>query len=818
MLRISLQTLRSRRGTLAGAFVAIWLAVTLAYATGTLMAGALSAPGPGRLAAADAVVRADPSVKVDAENVDVVPGPRLPAAAVERAAQVGGVARAVGDVAFTAGVFDARGRALHGAGVDRVQGHGWPSAALTPYRLTAGRAPSAPRDVVADARLGARVGASLRIVTPGGEGTYRVSGLASGRASQDEGQAALFFTAEAAQAQSRAPGHVNAVGVVAAPGVSPAALRVRLQKDLGPRVEVLDRDHAANADAGDPSASDRATLVSIFGTMGGIAGAVALFVVAGTFALAIAQRRRETAVLRALGATPRQVRRLIATEAFLLSLVASGLGLLAGGPLARAIVSVLADHGVVPAGFEPGHSWIPLVAALGMGIGVAQVAVVAAARRAGRVRPAEALREVAVEHGRPGVVRTLAGVLSLAGGAAMALLFSGEQASAFSILAAILLATGTALLGRWLLGLPAALLSRPLRLLGAPGLLASTGLAANRWRSAALATPILLIAMLVGSQGVLTASSRHDTESVTEARVKAAHVVAGRDGAPLPAGTAAQLARLPGVDAATSVLPTQVFLLGQGLTGWDAPWPAAGLGGPGADRTADLRRAQPATWATSAAPAWPSAASSPPRVTCRSAMPCRRGSRTPRGSRSASRRSTTSPRASATSCSTRRWPGRTRRATDSAILVAGGRTAARSLDRYAAAHPGVRVQDARRAPRRRAHTRHERRLGRVDGHRPVGAVRRPGAGQHRRHGHVGAPRRAGHDPPARRHAGPGDPDGGARARPGGRGGAGDRRRDRRGLRHGSAAGRSRDRPGRAGGRRGRARSRAPSRWPSRPGS
>ena len=362
--------------------------------------------------------------------------------------------------------------------------------------------------------------------------------------------------------------------------------------------------------------------------MGGIAGAVALFVVAGTFALAIAQRRRETAVLRALGATPRQVRRLIATEAFLLSVVASGLGLLAGGPLARAIVSVLADHGVVPAGFEPGHSWIPLVAALGMGIGVAQVAVVAAARRAGRVRPAEALREVAVEHGRPGAVRTLAGVLSLGGGAAMALLFDGEQAYAFSILAAILLATGTALLGRWLLGLPAALLSRPLRLLGAPGLLASTGLAANRWRSAALATPILLIAMLVGSQGVLTTSSRHDTESVTGARVKAAHVVAGRDGAPLPAGTAAQIARLPGVDAATGVRPTQVFLLGKGLTGWDAPWPAAGLGATGAARARDLgvRAGEHARRAR--APPSPSAASSRPRATSWSATRSARASRT----------------------------------------------------------------------------------------------------------------------------------------------------------------------------------------------
>ena len=66
MLRISLQTLRARRTTLAGAFAAIWLAVTLAYATGLLMAGALSAPGPGRFAAADAVVRADPTVTVGA--------------------------------------------------------------------------------------------------------------------------------------------------------------------------------------------------------------------------------------------------------------------------------------------------------------------------------------------------------------------------------------------------------------------------------------------------------------------------------------------------------------------------------------------------------------------------------------------------------------------------------------------------------------------------------------------------------------------------------------------------------------------------------
>ena len=561
MLRISWQTLRSRRGALTGAFVAIWLAVTLAYATGLLMSGALGAPGPGRLAAADAVVRADPTVRVGDEPVDVVPAPRLPAAAVARAESIPGVERAIGDISFPAGVWDAAGRRLP---AERLRGHGWQSAALTPYRLTAGQAPSRPRDVVVDARLGVRAGDTVRVVAPGGDAPYRVSGVAAGSADE----VALFFAPDVAGTLSGAPG-VDAIGVV---GASPAELHGR----MGEGVEVLDAAHASAADAGDPTTADREALVAIFGTMAGIAGTVALFVVAGTFTLAIAQRRRETAVLRALGATPRQVRRLIAGEALIVSLAATALGVLTGRPLALAIVDLLVDRGVAPEGFALGSSLIPLAAAVGAGIGIAQLAVVAAARRAGRVRPAEALREVAIEHGRPGVFQLLSGVLCLGGGIAMAMIFSGEAALAFSILGGILLASGTAMLGRWLLGLPAAALSLPLRLLGAPGLLASTGLAANRWRTAALATPVVLIAMLVGTQGVLQASSQEDTERVTEARVTADQVVVGAGGAPLPAGTAGALARLPGVRAAAGMLPTELFLLDDGL-GWDTPWTAAGL-------------------------------------------------------------------------------------------------------------------------------------------------------------------------------------------------------------------------------------------------
>jgi putative ABC transport system permease protein len=156
VLRISFQTLRANRSTLAGAFVALWLAVTLAYAAGQLLAGALASPGPGRFAAADAVVRADPRVPVGtAESAGVAPAPLLDASVVRR------FEGAVGDVSFEVGAFDTAGRPL---GDRQLSGHGWGSAALTPYTLVSGRAPTAAHDVVADARLAA--GPRARIATP----------------------------------------------------------------------------------------------------------------------------------------------------------------------------------------------------------------------------------------------------------------------------------------------------------------------------------------------------------------------------------------------------------------------------------------------------------------------------------------------------------------------------------------------------------------------------------------------------------------------------------------------------------------------------
>src|SRR4051812_8003848 len=230
MLRISWQTLRARRASLSGAFVAIWLAVTLAYAAGLLMTGALSAPGPGRFAAADAVVRADPSIELaDDESTDAMPGPRVDARLTARVAKVSGAERAIGDVSFPVGAF-AGGGAVHVGTGERLRGHGWSSAGLTPF---AGRAPAGPHEVVADGRLGLRPGVSLRVAAPAGEETFRVAGLARSRAGADNGERSLFFVDATAARLSGTPGRVAAVGVAAARGTSAATLRARLASALG---------------------------------------------------------------------------------------------------------------------------------------------------------------------------------------------------------------------------------------------------------------------------------------------------------------------------------------------------------------------------------------------------------------------------------------------------------------------------------------------------------------------------------------------------------------------------------------------------------
>jgi putative ABC transport system permease protein len=584
MLALALSTVRARRVAFAGAVIAITLGVTLVCATALLMANALASSGAGRFGAVDAVVMADSSITVghgdSASAVTVHPPPRLPAELVSAAAKVDGVGRAVGDLAFPATAVDARGRILSAAGADRTEAHGWASAALTPYMLAAGRAPTRVDEVVVDTRLAnagrVRVGQRLRVVVPAGTRAFRVSGLAAAPAHGDRGQSALFFADQTAAELADTLGQVNAIGIFAEASTRPDVLRTRLQARLGDSVKVLSRRRAADADAGDPRSAQREDVIAFLGTLGALAAVIAVFIVASTFAFTITQRRRELALLRAVGATPQQVRRMIAAEALVLAAIGGVPGCAAGLPLADAIGRGLVWHGVAPQGLHADPNAIALLIAFASGVLIAELAVLAAARRAARIRPAEALLEAAIEPRGLGVARWLLGLAALGGAAAMFALFGGDNANSFAEVTALLLAIALALLSPLLLALPATLLSWPLRF-RASGFLASAAMATHRRRVGAVAAPLVLLVALAGSYAISDATTRAATQDTTANRTRAPFVVVARAGEGLPLSAASITRRLPGVTAAVGTVPTQVYLLDSGLDNYGSAWDSAGI-------------------------------------------------------------------------------------------------------------------------------------------------------------------------------------------------------------------------------------------------
>src|SRR5206468_8538700 len=123
---------------------------------------------------------------------------------------------------------------------------------------------------------------------------------------------------------------------------------------------------------------------------------IAMFVLTSTMGLSIQQREREIALLRAVAATPGQIRRMIGWEAALVGLVGSAAGVWPGMRLGQELGHALVRHGIVPSTFTVDADWMPAVAAVASGVAISLLAVLAAGRRAGRVRPTVALGDAAV--------------------------------------------------------------------------------------------------------------------------------------------------------------------------------------------------------------------------------------------------------------------------------------------------------------------------------------------------------------------------------------------------------------------------------------
>jgi putative ABC transport system permease protein len=562
VLSLAWQTIRTRLGGFAGAFIAILCGTALVAGCGVLMESGLRAGVPTqRYAAAAVVVGGAQSVRppgADALTSEQVgEQPSVPEALAGRIASVPGVRAAVAEQSFPAQVVAASGEVLGGA---QSLGHNWDAAVLAPFTLRAGAAPSAADDVVLDAdlaqRAGVGVGGQVRIATRSVPQTFRVSGVVDALSRQS----ALFFTPQRAAELTGQPGRAHAIGVLAEPGVAPETLAERIGA-VADGAEVTTGVERSTIEFLDVSQT-RMLLLAVAGSFGGFALLVAVFVVASTLALTINQRRREFALLRAVAATPRQIRKLIGTETTLVALVAGVLGGALGLAVAAGLRDAFAAIGVIPADFELAISPLPPLAAVLLGLGAARLAAWAASRRPSMIRPVEALGEAAVERRELGRGRLITGwsLVSVGfGGALVPLFLRGEIGTAISTMATLVVVIGLAVVGPQVTGLVTRVLAPVLgRVWRISGYLAGANAQANTRRLAAAVTPLMLsIAFALAtfySQTSSTAAAAQETARSTTAD----YVLSG------PAGVspevAAAVGRVPGVAAATPVVRTSVIV------------------------------------------------------------------------------------------------------------------------------------------------------------------------------------------------------------------------------------------------------------------
>ncbi|MEV8315674.1 FtsX-like permease family protein [Streptomyces sp. NPDC059900] len=600
MLRYALQTVRDRKGGFLGAFLALMCAAALITACGTLLeTGLRGTIRTERYAAAPVVVSADQNVhkttvkhkkgktKVKHKAKPIAERAWLPDGVADKVRAAPGVGKVIPELTFLAVPL------APGAGdpADRpAYGHAWESAALTPFRLVDGAAPRATGDLVIDRALAERArlkrGDRLTVQSTQAPRSYRITGVAAPAGGDLAHQTSLFFSAAEAERLAAHPGRITTLGVVPAKGTGTADLKKAVANALAgtkaPKAQVSTGDDRGPVEFLD-AAGARVKLVSMGGAMGGTSLLVAVLVVVGTFALSVQQRHRELALLRAIAATPKQIRGLLGREALIVGAAAGVSGALAGIPLGGWLHGKFVDMGAVPATLERTVSVFPLFAAVAATLLGAWAAARLSARRIARIRPAEALAEARVERTRPAWSRIIAGLVVLAGGvvlvAVLSVLRTEPASTPVTFLAVVVLSCAVALLGPLVVRAATAVLRGPLRLTGPGGRLAHANLRGNAARMAAAVTPLALLTGMTCTVLFVQPTLGDAARAQAREGIRADWVLAAQ-GPGVPAGAAQKLRTTEGVEAATEVVRTTVRV------GLDK-YPAQGVSTTGLTRTWD---------------------------------------------------------------------------------------------------------------------------------------------------------------------------------------------------------------------------------------
>ncbi|WP_328472954.1 FtsX-like permease family protein [Actinoplanes sp. NBC_00393] len=553
-LALAWSTIRGRKGGFVAAFVAVLFGSAVITACGILLESSQRSSVPTeRYRAADVVVSAPQALPI-ADDVDPRFAERatLPAGRVAEIARVPGVRAAIPDVSVAISLST-------GDGEVAALGHGWESAALGPFTTSAGQPPAGPGEVVLDAALarqaGVTAGEQVRLTVGSTTSAYRVSGIAELPGGPAR-QSALFFTDDRARELTGQPGRVDTIGVLAAPGADAGELAESIAARFSD-VAVHTGEARSEAEFLDIGGA-RSFLSELSLAFGASMVLVIMVVVASTLALTVRQRLRELALLRAIGATPKQVLGMIAAETTVVGTLGAALGVIPGIGL-----SYLFLAGVAPAGFTLSISPLPVLVAMALCLLAARLGGRIAARRAARLRPVDALGEAAVEPPKLGRLRLTAGLLLIPAGLVVALVLPwrlpGDAAAESAAFSAFLLVFAVALLGPRLLGGAVTLLGPWLnRGSEVSGFLATANAHANSRRLAAATTPLIMGITLAAGQlfSATTATAAGQDQAAQSLR---ADYVVTSTAAGLSPGLAGLLGDVPGVAAVTPVVRTRTL-------------------------------------------------------------------------------------------------------------------------------------------------------------------------------------------------------------------------------------------------------------------
>ncbi|MFI5935441.1 ABC transporter permease [Actinoplanes sp. NPDC051494] len=577
MLRATLKSLLARKLRLVLSGLAVVLGVmfvagafvvtdTLSRSFDTIFADAYSTTDVG--------VTAKPRIAVDELEGEEVAAP-LPAAAIEKIRATAGVRSAVGLVeADGARVIGSDGKVLTSMGPPRM-GTVW-TGTDDLVQLREGRGPAADGEIAVNATVakaaGITVGDRVGVLTlePRKEFTLvGVWGYSGDRDSLGGVQEVAFTEPVAQRLMLGATGVYSSVRVQAGDGVTPEQLRDALVPALGADYVVR-----TGAQMAEENAAGLQQGLSFFNRIllgfAGVALFVGVFLILNTFSIIVAQRTRELALMRALGASRRQVVTSVLVEAVVIGLLAAVLGLAAGVGVGWLLADLFGTFG--GGGLQLAPVGVPVAAVISsftVGVLVTVVAAVLPALRASRIAPVAAMQDVATPDRPLRTISVAGGAVTAAGAAALGtgLFADAGGADLWLILGGVLvsfvgIALLTPLISRPVVGLLGRLFSWSL-----PGRLGRLNSGRNPRRTAITAAALMVGIALVTGVTVIMDSAKSSLKAEATRILKAEITISGDQNGPRPPtydpAVVRAAADLPRVRSAAGMWSDQVVIDGK---------------------------------------------------------------------------------------------------------------------------------------------------------------------------------------------------------------------------------------------------------------